>query len=342
MLSLIICSKHSMIDEFLKRNISETIGVDYEIVHIDNSKNQYTISKAYNVGVQRAKGDYLCFMHEDVIYHSQGWGGVVQKCLEQDFVGALGVVGSTIIHDRIDWRFLEHQHSGIIQGAFSVEKNPLYYWTHTPFKQEKMPICQVATLDGVWICIRKELFDKKQLCFDEKTYHGFHQYDNDICMQVNQLGKGVFLTTDVLLEHKSEGVFSVEYRENMDLFLRKWQKCLPMVKGIHIEKKEIDSLLKDAEHDVEERLAQDAMMVNLRERLKKEGSQNFTKDEKKMMEKTAYYSRKHYIKMTDMPSSEVWGLVWDYCCQPWATRRTKLLYKFCWYRVLKRKKGSRG
>lgn len=285
MLSLIICSKHSRIDEFLKRNISETIGVDYEIVHIDNSKNQYTIFQAYNVGVQRAKGDYLCFMHEDVIYHSQGWGGVVQKCLEQDFVGALGVVGSTIVHDRIDWRFLEHQHSGI---------------------------------------------------------HGFHQYDNDICMQVNLLGKGVFLTTDVLLEHKSEGVFSVEYKENMDLFLRKWQKCLPMVKGIHIEKKEMDLLLKDAEHDVEERLAQDAMMVNLSERLKKKGSQHFTKDEKKMMEKTAYYSRKHYIKMTDMPSSEVWGLVWDYCCQPWATRRTKLLYKFYWYRVLKRKKGSCG
>ena len=75
MVSCIICSRKQDISTDLKENIKNTVGCDYELLIIDNSKNQYNIFKAYNEGIRRAKGDILCFMHEDIFYHTQNWGG---------------------------------------------------------------------------------------------------------------------------------------------------------------------------------------------------------------------------------------------------------------------------
>ena len=94
MISLIICSRQPDIPQSLKENIAETIGVEYELVVIDNSKNQYSIFQAYNEGVRRAKLSYLCFMHDDILYHSPDWGKKVVEHFEDKRVGAIGVVGS--------------------------------------------------------------------------------------------------------------------------------------------------------------------------------------------------------------------------------------------------------
>jgi hypothetical protein len=69
MVSIIICSKYQQLDKQLLLNIQNTIGTAYEVVNIDNSQHQYSIFEAYNIGVSRAKGEYLCFMHEDVLFH---------------------------------------------------------------------------------------------------------------------------------------------------------------------------------------------------------------------------------------------------------------------------------
>ena len=66
MISLIICSRTADISDELKQNIATTIGCEYELCVIDNSRNEYSIFTAYNEGVRRAKGDILCFMHDDI------------------------------------------------------------------------------------------------------------------------------------------------------------------------------------------------------------------------------------------------------------------------------------
>ena len=42
MISLIICSTREELDPVLKDNIAATIGVPYEIIHIDNSQGKYS------------------------------------------------------------------------------------------------------------------------------------------------------------------------------------------------------------------------------------------------------------------------------------------------------------
>ena len=80
MISIIICSMNPDISAELRQNIADTIGCEYELVVIDNSRNQLSIFQAYNRGVQRSKGDILCFMHDDLLMHTIG-GQLFQKSL---------------------------------------------------------------------------------------------------------------------------------------------------------------------------------------------------------------------------------------------------------------------
>ena len=94
MISLIICSRSSDIDVALKENIKNTIGTDYELVIIDNSNNDYSIFSAYNEGVRRAKGDILCFMHEDILYRTEDWGKKIIAHFEDKSIGLIGFAGT--------------------------------------------------------------------------------------------------------------------------------------------------------------------------------------------------------------------------------------------------------
>jgi glycosyltransferase involved in cell wall biosynthesis len=336
MLSLIICSTHSALSDSFEANIQKTIGTEYEIVHIDNSKHQYNIFEAYNEGVARSKGEYLCFVHEDVRFHSKNWGKVVEQHLSQPFVGAIGVAGGNVVLDKLDWRFYGFGHVYLIQGTSSIEEMPGYYISHKPSCICQVPLLQVTVLDGVWICIRKDLF--KQIRFDDEHFHDFHLYDSDICMQINQLGLGVFVTHDVLLEHFSEGTFSAGYSDSLEVFARKWKDCLPLIKGIYISEEAISEALVTAQKLFCERLSHDAIVIGLRKKLgtRKDGKEHldYTHEEKQVMEESAFTYRKWSIKNKELDNAYVWALVLQYLKAPYATRKCKIIMKFIWYRLL--------
>lgn len=52
MISIIICNRKKVLDPKLENNIKSTIGIEYEIINIDNSDNRYNIFQAYNKGIQ--------------------------------------------------------------------------------------------------------------------------------------------------------------------------------------------------------------------------------------------------------------------------------------------------
>src|ERR1700743_2400536 len=78
----------------LKKNIKDTIGTPHEIILIDNSANSYSIFQAYNIGVKQSRFPNLCFMHDDITYHTKNWGSKVLKHFEDEQRGAIGIAGS--------------------------------------------------------------------------------------------------------------------------------------------------------------------------------------------------------------------------------------------------------
>lgn len=236
MLSIVICSRHADISEDLKRNVDSTIGLKnfnnvsyrngdlydkqsvsyisnlvynldgfYEIIVIDNSKSEYNIFSAYNYGVKRSRGEILCFMHEDILFHTQDWGRLVVEHFEKNSnIGLIGVEGTHFIAKYASpWWAASMSTGQLIQGhtdngaCSSVEEK---LWG-----RKTSDSIEAVVVDGLWMCVRRNLFDNELIRFDDKTFSGFHCYDADICMQVIKAGYEVRVAYDIMIEHTSLG-----------------------------------------------------------------------------------------------------------------------------------------
>lgn len=231
MISCIICSRQPDISAELKENIASTIGCDYELVVIDNSNNEYSIFSAYNEGVRRAQGDIFCFIHEDIIFHSVMWGEWLQKHFEEDkTIGCLGILGNQYISEIPSpmWASSPMVMGDFIQG--NLNNDGTYTTTHEPATTNLLT--EVASVDGLFITIRKDLFVMRELRWDNVTFSGFHMYDMDICMQVLSLGYKVCVVPKILIEHKSKGTIDEVYYQTLNIFYDKWKSYLPVEKGI--------------------------------------------------------------------------------------------------------------
>lgn len=235
MISIVICARGENISNDLASNIAETIGVPYELVIIDNSSNRHSIFAAYNIGIKRAQGDILCFMHDDVVMHTQDWGVLVEKHLQPAHVGLIGVVGGHILpQSPAAWWTCASRSGAIIQGCYN---NGIYSTSQNSWwDDDRQMESEVAAVDGVWMCMRRELTDT--VIFDEDTYSGFHAYDLDICLQVLAQGYQVKVVK-IDIEHKSLGRAGLSFVSNVEKCNQKWKHLLPIVRGCEISEKEL-------------------------------------------------------------------------------------------------------
>lgn len=233
MISCIICSRRLDISAELKENIASTIGCEYELVVIDNSRNEYSIFSAYNEGIHRAKGDILCFMHEDIIYHTEKWGGMVYDVLRDESIGLVGVIGSQFLPNKIaSWWLCGATKGQILQGY----TNHKGHYSCSLDGENIQQLTDMVVVDGLWFCMNRTLFPQVQ--FDKTTYNSYHCYDVDICMQVLNLGKRVVALPDLLIEHHSLGNVTTSYYNQLQVFYDKWQASLPIWRGIKITEKD--------------------------------------------------------------------------------------------------------
>ena len=233
MISCIICSRQPDIPVELKENIASTIGCEYEVIVIDNSKNEYSIFSAYNEGVRRAKGDVLCFMHEDILFHTEGWGGKISKILEDTTIGQIGVAGSHFMPKAPMYWI----HSPYI-SQYNIQTENETQLFNNSWNYSQGNLSDVVTVDGVCFFMRSDMFEV--LRFDDVLYADFHAYDMDISMQVQNMGKRVCVTNEVLIEHfwsessLQNQSYMARLDKNLKIFFDKWQHLLPMVKGIEL------------------------------------------------------------------------------------------------------------
>jgi len=227
MISIIISSSNPKYLSAVKKNIDETVGIPYEILAVPNGEGKKGICEVYNTAGANAKYDVLCFMHEDVILHTQGWGRKVLEIFNDPEVGLLGIAGSTYKSlTPAEWACpgineVRHRIHIIQSFKFSDRETKLFSTFSGSQTKER-----VAAIDGVWMCTKKEVFEQFQ--FDETLLQGFHGYDIEFSLQVGIRFK-IYVTYDVLLEHFSEGNYSGEWL-SATLLLHKKHKCqLPFV-----------------------------------------------------------------------------------------------------------------
>lgn len=225
MLTIIVCYYREERLANLTQSIHATVGIEHEIIAINNQTGEYGICRAYNRGVLESKYDYLCFVHEDVIFETVGWGELVVNHLKDPSIGLIGVAG------------------GVLKSAVPSSWAPFIYQTESCYYQHfneggMLPVLlkssssgildsrprEVVAIDGMWICARKSIFNR--IRFDEVNFPGFHGYDVDISLQASHFFKNA-VVFDILLHHFSEGNYNKEWLQSCVQVSRKWKEHLP-------------------------------------------------------------------------------------------------------------------
>jgi hypothetical protein len=221
MISIVICSRNPDISAILKENIQNTIGLEFELIVIDNSANKYSIFSAYNIGYCQSKFPFLCFVHEDVLFHTQDWGKLLLMHFKDAKTGLIGVAGGKIMTKVPAQWSNEGRYINVLQYQ-RKKKTSVLLKEPQDFADMRH---SAILLDGVFLSARRELFEK--IRFDE-SFSGFHGYDYDISVQSVVKGYKNYIVYDILLEHFSEGRKSIEYYGNLVAVYKKWEKHLPL------------------------------------------------------------------------------------------------------------------
>lgn len=200
MISIIVCSIDNLWFDKFSKILENTIGVNFQILKIDNKIEKLSIAAAYNKAAQEAIFEIFVFVHEDVIFHTKNWGKNLLNHFEKlDRPGVLGVAGSNYFPiSPCDWwipdsnlRFMNfmdnHKHGEIGKGILRVSNEG--------------KVSKVILLDGMFLAIKKEVFF--DLKFDEELL-GFHGYDTSICLRSSNKHQNYFIP-DILIEHFSPG-----------------------------------------------------------------------------------------------------------------------------------------
>lgn len=221
MISIIICSRTQSIADHLSENIKNTVGCAYELVVIDNSQNQYSIFEAYNLGIEKSANDYLCFIHDDILFHTKDWGTVITNLFDHEpQIGLIGVAGSKFKtkmpspwwnspKDQIAMHIIQHFKNGDKETQSFGFKNDL--------NQE------VVTIDGVFMAMRKD----KRLRFSTEL-KGFHNYDLNICFECIKNGYKILVTNAILLEHFSTGTINKSWVDSTYALYNLYKNILPL------------------------------------------------------------------------------------------------------------------
>lgn len=128
----------------------------------------------------------------------------------------------SILNNKVQPRWVVGHQLGYIMQGYYNEKG--IYTTFCDGRQLKEDNAVGVVVDGLWFCVRKDLFN--YISLDALTFSGFHCYDVDICLQVIQAGYEVRVLNGIEIEHKSGGLVNDVYYEQLTKFVKKWNKQL--------------------------------------------------------------------------------------------------------------------
>jgi len=220
-ISIIICSRTKTIAPVFLENIENTVGVNYELIVIDNSQNNYSIFEAYNLGVKKSKTDYLCFIHDDISFHTNNWGATVLDIFKNNKkIGLIGVAGAKVKTKMPSpwWNCKEkYRVISIIQHHKSGEIENTVTGFDTNTEQE------VAVIDGVFMALRKST----NASFSNEI-KGFHNYDLNLSLECKKRGYKVVVTKQILIEHYSSGTLNNDWVSSTNKIHDLYKSHLPV------------------------------------------------------------------------------------------------------------------
>ena len=241
--------------EYLLRGLSRQT-TKYELFMIDNRASKYmTASQANNVMSDKASGDYLMFMHQDVLLPSRDWLKIAENWLStQSRIGVAGVAGmikpKLVDQREACLRYYLLQKLGKLSLWFQRygRGNVLHGVEAVPWGGRFISdIASVQTVDEAVLIIPTDVFDSTR--FDETTCSDWDLYGVDFALTASQKGyKAYVLPCSVfhrsIGRHKSTGGFCDAYIRTLAGIIEKHkrEKVINTTSGLCPTKKELMEL----------------------------------------------------------------------------------------------------
>ncbi len=173
MISIIcIYNNNSSLENYLLKSL-ENQSIYHESILIDNTQNRFkSAAEALNYASEKAKGEYLMFVHQDFELDSDKWLDEAEKTL--NILPDLGIAGVAGKYDRNCISNIKTGYPPILAGPIQI-------------KEPK----KVQTVDECLIIIPKKIFDEIQ--FDEVVCDNWHLYATDYCLMAKKAGYDVYV-----------------------------------------------------------------------------------------------------------------------------------------------------
>jgi hypothetical protein len=224
MISIVcIYNNRETLDKYLMKSL-QSQNTAYEFIGVDNRAFAYvSAASGLNEGAKSATGDYIMFVHQDVIIPSRDWLGLVEKRLNTlSGLGIAGVAG-------------RKRGSGVISNIYHcdppTEVGPDHIKTSL----------KVETVDECLVLVPRHIFEK--IRFDEKVCDDWHLYAVDFCLECLSCGLNVYVIPDMVY-HVSSGstkwgyglkdlvtcnVYSPGYYKSLRKVLKKYRKRFDVI-----------------------------------------------------------------------------------------------------------------
>ena len=227
MISIIICSANAIKLHNTLESISKTIGYPYEVIVKDNRLAGDGICKVYNTCAMDANGDYLCFLHEDVVFNSENWGFELVNFINSNSnCGVVGCAGTDYIskYHAYWWR------CGILEQNYrsfnSVDKKEITkIKTGRILENNPDGFSEVIVLDGFFMFCKKTVWEDTR--FDEKSFDRFHFYDVDFSFSQCLKGRKNYVCHTIDVTHLSLGTCNLDHYKAAKIYREKYNYILP-------------------------------------------------------------------------------------------------------------------
>ncbi|NLJ39338.1 MAG: family 2 glycosyl transferase [Candidatus Atribacteria bacterium] len=199
----VICvfNDRDVLEKYLLKSLN-TQSVEFELILLDNVNGKFkSAPEALNYGGNKANGDNLMFIHQDVDLKSDTWLEDVEKEIEKlENCGIAGVAGVP--------------ENGVLKSNIENGIPP-----NKPGEEINTPI-PVQTLDECLVIIPRSVFQEYQ--FDE-TLNGWHLYSVDYCLNIIKQGFNVYVMPAYIYHRSYMIYYSKDYYRLLKILFDKYR-----------------------------------------------------------------------------------------------------------------------
>jgi hypothetical protein len=227
MISIIsIINNDFIAKEFLLHGLSRQ-NVNYDLILINNKDFSYrSAAQAYNEGSAKAKGDYLMFVHQDILLPCRNWLKEAEESLSTvsnlGIAGVAGMLQPSFMNDFEVWAryYLLEKLNLHKVWYYRYARGNVFHGREKKFWWGKFvsEVISTRTLDELVLIIPTKVFENSK--FDEMTCDDWHLYGVDYSLSASQKCREVCVLPNSVV-HFSTGKVNKAYFKTLVKLINK-------------------------------------------------------------------------------------------------------------------------